>query len=54
MEFLHMLKELNNLSDWILSRWFPKGKSSHASAGRKTVQWRRRERGGAQPNEDVI
>jgi hypothetical protein len=30
MEFLHMLKELNGLSDQVPSHWFSMGKSSHA------------------------
>jgi hypothetical protein len=46
MKFLHMSKELNDLSDWplndlsdwILSHWFLTGKSSHACAGMKTTQ----------------
>ena len=54
MEFLHMPKELNGLSDHVLSHWFPMEKSSHTGVGRKTEQWRRCGRGGAQPNEDVI
>ena len=44
MEFLHMPKELNGLSDRVLSHWFSMWKSSHASVGRKTGQWRRRGR----------
>jgi hypothetical protein len=24
---------LNDLSDWVLSHWFPMGRSSHVSAG---------------------
>ena len=36
MDFFHMQKELNGLSDWVLSYWFPMGKSSHASAGKTT------------------
>ena len=39
--------------DRVLSHWFPTRRSTHASASRKTGQWRRRGRGGAQPNEDV-
>ena len=38
MEFLHMPKELNGLSDWVLSHKFPTRKSSHADANRKTKQ----------------
>ena len=33
-----MPKELNGLSDWVLSHWFPTGKSSHTCEGRKTEQ----------------
>ena len=33
-----MLKELNDLSDQVLSHWFPTGKSSHACAGRRNGQ----------------
>ena len=40
-----MPKELNSLSDHVLSRWFPAGKSSHGGVGRKTGQRRRRGRG---------
>ena len=54
MEFVHMPKELNDLSDWVLSHWFPTGKRSHAGAGRKTGQCKRCGRDGAQLNEDVI
>ena len=54
MEFLHVPKELNVLSDRVLSHRFPTGKSSHTCVGKKTGQWRRRGRGGAQLNEDVI
>ena len=50
-EFLHTPKELNDLRDRILSYWFPTGKSSHTCVGRKIGQWRRREKGGTQPNE---
>jgi hypothetical protein len=39
MEFLHMPKELNGLSDWVLSHWYPTRRSSHVGAGRKTGQW---------------
>ena len=49
-----MPKKLNDLSDWVLSHSFPTRKSSNAGASRKTGQFRRRGRGGAQPNEDVI
>ena len=45
---------LNGSTDRVLSHWFPTRKSSHAGACRKTGQWRRCERGGAQSNEDVI
>jgi hypothetical protein len=34
------------------SHWFPTRKSSHASSDKKTGQWRRHGRKGAQPNED--
>ena len=54
MELLHMLNEFNDLSDQIFLHRFPTGESSHTCAGRKTGQWRRRGRGRAQPNEDVI
>ena len=30
-----MSKELNGLSDWVLSHWFPMGKSFQAGAGWK-------------------
>jgi hypothetical protein len=36
MEFLHMPKELNGLSDRVLSHWFPTKKNSHAGADKKT------------------
>ena len=49
-----MPKELNGLSDQVLSHWFPTRKSSHTGAGKKTRQGRRRGRGGAQLNEVVI
>ena len=49
-----MPKKLKNLSDRVLSHWFPMGKSSNAGAGRKTGQRRRCGKGGAQLNEDVI
>ena len=55
MEFLHMTKELSGLNKWVLSRWFPTKKSSHACVGKETRQ--RCVGGGgrkAQPNEDVI
>ena len=32
-EVNHMPKELNGLSDWVLSHWFPMWKSSHAGVG---------------------
>ena len=54
MESLHMPKEFNGLSDWVLSHWFPMEKSSEAGVGWKTGQWRSRGRGGAQLNEDII
>ena len=54
MEFLSMPKELDGLSDQVLSHWFPTRKSSHTGAGRKTEQWKSRGRGKAQPNEDVF
>ena len=38
--------ELNDLSDRVLSHWFPTRKSSHAGADRKTGHWRKRERVG--------
>ena len=31
-----MPKKLGDLSDLVLSHWFPKGKSSHVGAGKKT------------------
>jgi hypothetical protein len=37
MEFLLMSKELNDLSDWVLSHWYPTWKRSHAGADK----WRR-------------
>ena len=40
--------------DRLLSHWFPVRKSSHESAGRKTGQWKRRERGRTQLNTNVI
>ena len=42
MEFLGMPKELNDLSDRVLSHWFPPRKSSHAGAGegRGPLEWR--------------
>ena len=46
MEFLHMPKELNGLSDHVLSHWFPKEKNSHACACWKTGN---EEVGGAGP-----
>ena len=46
MKFFHMPKELNGLSDQVLSHWFSTGKSSLTSASRKTRQWKRRGRGG--------
>ena len=54
IEFLHMSKKLNDLSDRVLSQWFPKRKSSYAGADRETGQWRKHGKGGAQPNENVI
>ena len=62
MEFHHMPKELddfndrafNDLSDRVLSYWFPTRKSSQAGACRKTRHEKKHERGGTQPNEDVI
>ena len=54
MEFLHMPKELNDLSDHVLSHWFPTWKNSYAGVGRKTKQWKKCGRGGAQPIEYVI
>ena len=53
MKFLHMSKEINGLSDRVLSHWFPMGKSSKAGAGKKIGQGRRHE-GGGQLNDDVI
>jgi hypothetical protein len=47
MKLLHMPKEINRLSDHVLSHWFPTRKSSHVGVGKKTKD-------GAQPNEDVI
>ena len=38
MEFFHMPKELNGLSDHVLSHWYPTRKSSHTSAGKKDGQ----------------
>jgi hypothetical protein len=38
MGLLHMPKELNDLSEHVISHWFPLRKSSHASAGMKTEQ----------------
>jgi len=35
MEFLHMPKELNGLSDQVSSHWYPTRKSSHAGASRE-------------------
>ena len=46
MKFLYMSKELNGLSHRVLSHWFLTVKSSHASAGKKIGQWRKRGRGG--------
>ena len=46
MKFFHVPKELNGLSDQVLSHWFSTGKSSLTSASRKTRQWKRRGRGG--------
>jgi hypothetical protein len=54
MESLHMPKELDGLSDWVLSHWLPAGKSSHADADKKTKQWKRHGRDMTHPNEDVI
>ena len=54
MQFFHMPKELVSFSDQVLSHWFPTGKSSHASVGKKIGRWRRRGRGGPQPNTNVI
>ena len=54
MEFLYMPKELSVLSDRVLSHSFPTRKSSHAGAGRKIGQWKRRGRGMAHLNVDVI
>ena len=31
-----MLNELNGLSDWVLSHWFPMRKNSHVGANMKT------------------
>ena len=39
MEFLHMPKKLNGLSDRVLSYWFQTRKSSDTSAGRKIDRW---------------
>ena len=36
MEFVRIPKELNDLSDQVLSHWFPTRKSSHAGVGWKT------------------
>ena len=49
-----MPKDLNGLSDWVLSHSFPMRKNSHACVGRKTRELRRRGRGGPQSNEDMI
>ena len=54
MEFLHMPKELTGLNDRVLSHWFPTRKSSHAEVDMKTGQWKKHERGQAQPNEVMI
>ena len=35
MGFLHIPKELNGLSEWVLSHWFTTGRSSHAGATRR-------------------
>jgi hypothetical protein len=35
-----------DLSDWVLSHWFPTRRSCHAGAGKKTGQWRRCGKGG--------
>ena len=48
--FLHMPKELNRLSDHVLSYWFPTGKSSHAGAGRKTKYSSEGGMGGVRPD----
>ena len=40
MKFLHMSKKLNDLSDHVLSHWFPMRKSSQACAGWKKA-WER-------------
>ena len=49
-----MPKKLGDLSDRVRSHWFPKGKSSHAGAGRKTRRRMKRDRGETQSNEDVV
>jgi len=55
MEFIHMSKNRNGLSDHELSHWFPTKRSSRAvGAGRKTKHRKQRGRGGAQPNEDAL
>jgi hypothetical protein len=54
MEFIHMSKNRNGLSDHKLSHWFPTKRSSHVGAGRKTKHRKQRGRGGAQPNEDAV
>jgi hypothetical protein len=35
MEFLHMPKELDGFSDWVLSHWFPTGKNFQVGVGKK-------------------
>ena len=50
MEFLHMPKELNDLTDQVLSQLGPNEEEFPRMCG----QWRRHGRLGTQLNEDVI
>lgn len=52
---------LKVMSTWIFVNltgychiWFPMRESPHVDVGRMTKQWRRRRRGGARPNTNVI
>ena len=40
--------------DWVLSSWFPTNRSSRIGAGRKSGEWKKCVRGGAQPKTNVI
>ena len=53
MEFLHMSKELNGLSDRVLSHWFPMRKVPRM-CGQEDHTMKEAWKGKAQPKKDVI